>query len=162
MEGDWTTHYKVYPGQQNRPKRVEKLHCIKTKPVFLKPSQTGGGEPFDFPTKISGVSHINSKHPCILCHSLLCQFRSDTVSIPIYYSALLLNSFFKILKYLLLPLKWSVHDTCILSTSHLHIFLFVAIHFELPIAWTFLFYFSRRFNLAGVDCSNGSSCSKGG
>ena len=157
MEGDWTTRYKVYPGQLNRPKGVEKLHCIKTKPVFLKPSQTGGPEPFDFPTKISWVSHVNSKHPCILC-----QFHSDKVSIPIYI----------LLKLCCLILFWKHQNTCCCPWSEVCMIL---AFFPYPIClfsylqlftsnsrWLELFYFSRRFNLARVDCSNGASCSKGG
>ena len=144
----------------------ELKNCIASKqsPFFWSLPKRDGANYLIFQPKFP-VSHVNSKHPCILCHwfiILLWQFRSDTVSTLYITQALLLNSFFETSKYLLLPLKWSVHDTCILSTYHLPIFLFAVIHLELPIAWTFLFYFSRRFNLAGVDCSNGASCSKGG
>ena len=45
-----------YPNQLNRLKRVEKLHCLKTQPMFSETSQTEWREPFDFPTGISGFS----------------------------------------------------------------------------------------------------------
>ena len=39
-----------YPNQPNRLKRVEKLHRLKSQPIFSKASQTEWREPFDFPT----------------------------------------------------------------------------------------------------------------
>ena len=35
-----TTHYKVYPNQLKRLKRVEKLHCLKSRPIFSEAFQT--------------------------------------------------------------------------------------------------------------------------
>ena len=67
------------------------------------------------------------------------------------YQALLLNSLFTIYinLYFLLPLKWSMHDTCIPSPS---ICLFPVICSELTITQIF-FGFHKRFELSGVDCS---------
>ena len=45
-----------HPDQLNRLKRVEKLHCLKTQPMFSETSQTEWREPVDFPTGISGFS----------------------------------------------------------------------------------------------------------
>ena len=35
-----TTHYKVYSNQLKRLKTVEKLHCLKSQPIFSEASQT--------------------------------------------------------------------------------------------------------------------------
>ena len=57
------THYKIYPNQLKRLKRVEKLHCLKSQPIFSEASQTKWHEPSDFPTRISRFSHVNGKYP---------------------------------------------------------------------------------------------------
>ena len=44
----------IYPNQLNRLKRVEKIHRLKSQPIFSEASQTGWREPFDFPTGITG------------------------------------------------------------------------------------------------------------
>ena len=49
-------------------------------------------------------------------------------------------------------MKWSVHDTCIPSSSVcLFPLIFPVICFELPVTQTF-FFFPKRFELSGVDC----------
>ena len=49
---------RYFPNQLNRLKRVEKLHRLKTQPIFSEASQTEWRKPsaFDFPTRISGFS----------------------------------------------------------------------------------------------------------
>ena len=46
-----TTHYNVHSNQQNR---LEKLHPLKSLPMFFEASQTKWREPFDFTTRNSG------------------------------------------------------------------------------------------------------------
>ena len=57
------THSKVCPNQLKRLKRVEKLHCLKSQPIFSEASQMEWHEPSDFPTGISRFSHVNGKYP---------------------------------------------------------------------------------------------------
>ena len=57
------THYKVYPNQLKRLKRVEKLHSLKSQAIFSEASQMEWCVPSDFPTRISRFSHVNGKYP---------------------------------------------------------------------------------------------------
>ena len=43
--------------------KVEKLHRLKSQPIFSEASQTKCCEPFDFPTGISGFLHVNGNYP---------------------------------------------------------------------------------------------------
>ena len=79
-----------------------------------------------------------SVHPCIFCQVFCC---------------ILIKVCCLINLYLLLPLKWSVYDSCIPSPSiYLAYFLIPVICFKLLIIQTF-FDFPRRFELWEVDCS---------
>ena len=96
---------------------------------------------------------FNWKQPCqffVRLYFLSLQFKFIVHS-PVSYQALLLLKFLvhSINLYFLLPLKWSMHDTCVPSPS---ICLFPVICFDLTITRTF-FGFHRRFELSGVDCS---------
>ena len=57
------THSKVCPNQLKRLKRAEKLHCLKSQPIFSEASQMEWHEPSAFPTGISRFSHVNGKYP---------------------------------------------------------------------------------------------------
>ena len=87
-------------------------------------------------TEVRNIESI-SKHPCQYLSFLFCHCSSNSVSIPV----------------LLLPLKWSVYDSCIPSPSiYFAHFLIPVICFKLLIIQTF-FDFPRRFELWGVDCT---------
>ena len=103
-------------------------------------------------TEIPNIA-FNWKQPCqffVRLYFLSLQFKFIVHS-PVSYQALLLLKFLvhNINLYFLLPLKWSMHDTCVPSPS---ICLFPVICFDLTITRTF-FGFHRRFELSGVDCS---------
>ena len=161
MEGERLATKYIHVGWTDQ-KELKNCIASKQSPFFWSLPKREGVNHLIFQPKFPGfpIQIVNTR----VFFVTLFFVSSVQIQCPSLYitQALLLNSFFETSKYLLLPLKWSVHDTCFLSTYHLPIFLFAVIHLELPIAWTFLFYFSRRFNLAGVDCSNGASCSKGG
>ena len=57
------THSKVCPNQLKRLKRVEKLHCLKSQPIFSEASQMEWRIPSDFPTRISRFFHVDGKYP---------------------------------------------------------------------------------------------------
>ena len=57
------THSKVCPNQLKRLKRVEKLHCLKSQPIFSEASQMEWHVPSDFQTRISRFFHVDGKYP---------------------------------------------------------------------------------------------------
>ena len=48
---------------RKRLKRVEKLHCLKSQPIFSEASQMEWRIPSDFPTRISRFFHVDGKYP---------------------------------------------------------------------------------------------------
>ena len=98
-----------------------------------------------------------SKHPCQCLSLLFCHCSSNSVSILVcfvkFFCCILIKVCCLINLYLLLPLKWSVYDSCIPSPSiYFAYFLIPVICFELLIIQTF-FDIPRRFELWGVDCT---------
>ena len=53
-----TNRYWTYPNLLKRLKKVEKLHRLKSRPIFSECC-----EAFDFPTGISGFLYVNGKYP---------------------------------------------------------------------------------------------------
>ena len=72
----------------------------------------------------------------------------------IFFKLCCFNSFYKIsIIYILLPLKRSVHDSCIPFPSLFPYFWQHCMRFGLPITLTTqTFYLPRRFELPGVNC----------
>ena len=56
--GGSTNRYQTYPNLLKRLKKVEKLHRLRSWPIFSECC-----EPFDFPTGISGFLYVNGKYP---------------------------------------------------------------------------------------------------
>ena len=61
--GGRTTRYKVYPNQLNRLKRVEKLHHLKTQPIFSEAFPNEMARTLWFSNRNFRFSHVNGKHP---------------------------------------------------------------------------------------------------
>ena len=91
------------------------------------------------------------KKPSILC--LLCLSSSNSMfrmcSLEHYSSFIASILFSKISINLLLPLRWSVHDTCpYIPSPPIRLFPYFQLYSQLAITWTF-FNFHGRFKLFG-------------
>ena len=59
------TRYNVHPNQLNRLKRVEKLHPLKSQPMFCEAPQTQWCKAFDFLTRISRFPMYEREVPSV-------------------------------------------------------------------------------------------------